>query len=115
MTGSTDAAGSPDRSPENAGSDAPGTGAAAPAEASKPPKRKRGALRKVVISVAIVVVLLVLLWSAMLNFVTQSYLIPSEGMAPTLNVGDHIIVNKFTYRSNSPRPGDVIVFTGPPN
>jgi signal peptidase I len=51
----------------------------------------------------------------MVNFVARSYLIPSEGMAPTLNVGDHVIVNKLTYRSNSPQPGDVIVFKGPPN
>ncbi len=36
-------------------------------------------------------------------------------MAPTLNVGDHVIVNKLAYRSNSPQPGDVIVFKGPPN
>ena len=64
---------------------------------------------------AILVVLLVVLYSVMVTFVARSYLIPSEGMAPTLNVGDHIIVNKLTYRSNSPQPGDVIVFKGPPN
>ncbi len=80
VTGRTDAADSPERSPENAGSDAPGIDAAgAPAEASKPPKRKRGVLRKVVISVAIVVVLLVALYSVMVNFVARSYLIPSRG------------------------------------
>ena len=71
-------------------------------------------LRKVVISVAIVVVLLVVLYSVMVTFVARSYLIPSEGMAPTLNVGDHLIVNKLTYRFSSPQPGDVIVFTAPP-
>jgi signal peptidase I len=116
VTGSTDdAANSPERSPENAGSDAPGTAAASvPAEASKPPKGKQGVLRKVVISVAIVVVLLVVLYSVMLNFVARSYLIPNESMAPTLNVGDHFIVNKLTYRFSSPQPGDVIVFKAPP-
>ena len=81
---------------------------------SKPPKRKQGVLRKVVISVAIVVVLLVVLYSVMLTFVARSYRVPSEAMAPTLNVGDHFIVNKLTYRFSSPQPGDVIVFKGPP-
>ena len=117
MTGSTDAADSPERSPENAGSDAPGTNAAAaPAEASKPPKRKQGVLRKVVISVAIVVVLLVVVpYYLMLTFVARPYLVPSESMAPTLNVGGRFIVDKLTYRFSSPQPGDVIVFKAPPN
>jgi signal peptidase I len=116
VTGSTDAADTPRRSPENAGSDARGTDtAAAPAEASKPPKRKHGALRTVVIVMAILVVLLVVLYTLMLTFVARSYLIPSEAMAPTVQVGDHIIVDKLTYRFRSPQPGDVIVFKGPPN
>jgi threonine dehydrogenase-like Zn-dependent dehydrogenase len=66
--------------------------AADSAEASKPPKRKRAALRKVIILVAVVVALLVVLWSVMVNFVAQSYLIRSEGMAPTLKVGDRVVV-----------------------
>ncbi len=116
MTGSTDAAETPRRSAENAGSDARGIDtAAAPAEASKPPKRKHGALRTVVIVVAILVVLLVVLYTLMLTFVARSYLIPSESMAPTVQAGDHIFVDKLTYRVSSPQPGDVIVFEGPPN
>jgi signal peptidase I len=121
VTGNTDAADSPERSSENAGSDAPGTEAArATAQASTPPKRKQGVLRKVVSSVAVAVVLLVVLYSVGLRFVAQSYLVPSETMAPTLNAGDRIIVNKLTYRKltyrfGSPQPGDVIVFKGPPN
>ena len=63
---------------------------------------------------ALVVVLLVALYSVTLTFVVRSYVIPSEAMAPTLNVGDHIIVNKLTYRFSSPQPGDVIVFKAPP-
>jgi signal peptidase I len=84
-------------------------------EATKPPKRKHGAMRKVVLFVAILVVLLVGLWSAMLAFVARPYLIPSESMAPTLDAGDRVIVNKLTYRFGSPQPGDVIVLRGPPN
>ena len=107
---------SPEPSPENAGSHAPDTDSgAAPAEASTPKKRKQGVLRKVTIVVAILVVLLVVGWGCILTFVVQPYLTPSESMAPTLQVGDRIIVDKLTYRSGSPKPGDVIVFNGPPN
>ncbi|HEY5841723.1 MAG TPA: signal peptidase I, partial [Mycobacterium sp.] len=78
------------------------------------PKRKHGALRSVIIWVAVAVVVLVALWSVLVNFVGQSYLIPSEAMAPTLNPGDHIVVDKLSYRFSSPQPGEVIVFKGPP-
>ena len=120
MTGSADAADSPERSPENAGSEASGTAAASvPAEASTPPKRKHRVLRIVVISVAIVVVLLVVLYCLFLNFVAHPYLVPSESMEPTLHgcagcVGDRVIVDELAYRSSSPQPGDVIVFKAPP-
>src|SRR6476661_4352642 len=59
----------------------PDTGTAtASDEEPRPPRRRRGALRKVVVLVAILVVLVVVLWSVMVNFVAQSYSIPSEGM-----------------------------------
>ncbi|OEU85886.1 hypothetical protein DB35_11695 [Streptomyces abyssalis] len=46
-------------------------------------------------------------------FVVQPFLIPSASMAPTLEVGDRILVNKLAYRiGNSPARGDVVVFDG---
>jgi len=102
------------RGPTSRFASPPDTGTAtASDEEPKPPRRKRGALRKVVVLVAILVVLLVVPWSVMVNFVAQSYSIPSEGMAPTMNPGDHIIVDKLAYRFSPPQPGDVIVFKGP--
>ena len=44
--------------------------------------------------VVAVAVLLVALYSAVVTFVAQPYLIPSEAMAPTLNAGDRVMVNK---------------------
>jgi signal peptidase I len=78
--------------------------------------KKRSALREGAILVTIAVVL----YYVMLTFVARPYLIPSESMEPTLHgcagcVGDRIMVDKVTYRFTSPRPGDVIVFKGPPN
>jgi signal peptidase I len=46
-------------------------------------------------------------------FVVQAFYIPSESMVPTLLPGDRILVNKFIYRINPPKRGDVIVFDAP--
>src|SRR2546423_15145381 len=63
-------------------------------------------------------------------FVVQAFKIPSGSMLPTLQIGDHILVNKFIYGArieipltqvslgqlpglHEPRPGDVIVFIWP--
>jgi signal peptidase I len=81
-----------------------------------PKGKKRGALREVAILAAIAVVL----YYVVLTFVARPYLIPSESMEPTLHgcsgcVGDRIMVDKISYRFDAPRPGDVIVFKGPPS
>jgi signal peptidase I len=52
-------------------------------------------------------------------FVVQAFYIPTGSMEPTLmghqgRPGDRILVNKFVYRLNSPRRGDVVVFVAPP-
>ena len=63
-------------------------------------------------------------------FVVQAFKIPSGSMLPTLQIGDHILVNKFVYGArieipltqvslgqlpglHEPHPGDVIVFIWP--
>lgn len=46
-------------------------------------------------------------------FVVQPFRIPSSSMAPTLEVGDRILVNKLAYQfGNHPGRGDVVVFDG---
>ena len=59
------------------------------------------------------------------SFVIEPFQIPSESMVPTLEVGDFIVVNKFTYgirlpvirtkiiNINEPKRGDVMVFFPP--
>lgn len=123
VTGSTD---STDASSEDAlDHDSAGDSAANPAdepqsrpdpEQDEKPKRKHGALREGAILVTIAVVL----YYVMLTFIARPYLIPSESMEPTLHgcngcVGDRIMVDKLTYRFTEPRPGDVVVFKGPPS
>ncbi|KUI26892.1 signal peptidase I [Mycobacterium sp. GA-2829] len=108
---------SPEPSPEDtigrADRDAADSEAADPDEK---PERKHSALRELAILVTIAIVL----YYVMLTFVARPYLIPSESMEPTLHgcpgcVGDRIMVDKVSYRFTEPRPGDVIVFKGPPN
>jgi signal peptidase I len=64
------------------------------------------------------------------TFVVQAFKIPSGSMLPTLQIGDHILVNKFIYGPRleipltqhslgqlpglrAPAPGDVVVFIWP--
>jgi signal peptidase I len=77
---------------------------------------------------ALVVALLLAL--AIRTFVVQAFKIPSGSMLPTLQIGDHILVNKFLYGPRleipltqvslgqlpgvrKPKPGDVVVFIWP--
>ncbi|MCV7179103.1 signal peptidase I [Mycolicibacterium sphagni] len=111
----TDNTGSDDSAPDaSTATDAPDESTAD--EAAEKPEKKRSALREGAILVGIAVVL----YYVMLTFIARPYLIPSESMEPTLHgcagcVGDRIMVDKVTYRFGTPRPGDVIVFKGPPN
>lgn len=72
---------------------------------------------------AIIVALILALFIR--TFIVQAFKIPSGSMEPTLEIGDHILVNKFIYGIKipftsvalipweKPKRGDVIVFTYP--
>ena len=59
------------------------------------------------------------------SFIVEPFQIPSSSMVPTLEIGDYILVNKFTYgirlpvirtkvlALNEPKRGDVVVFFPP--
>jgi len=61
------------------------------------------------------------------SFIAEPFTIPSESMLPTLEVGDYIVVNKFSYgfrlpvigtkikAMDDPKRGDVMVFKFPEN
>ena len=61
------------------------------------------------------------------TFVIQAFKIPSGSMEPTLQIGDHILVNKFLFGTKipfadikvlpirPPRRGDIVVFKFPEN
>ncbi|MFP4445936.1 MAG: signal peptidase I [Desulfosudaceae bacterium] len=84
-------------------------------------KRKRSGFRENTEAVLVAVLLALLIRT----FVVQAFKIPSGSMEPTLQVGDHILVNKFAYGvdipffkvplipRDHPERGDVVVFKYP--
>src|SRR3972149_8687030 len=71
------------------------------------------------------IIIAVLLALFIRTFIIQAFKIPSGSMIPTLNVGDHILVNKFIFGTkipftdmilipfSQPHRGDIIVFKYP--
>ena len=61
------------------------------------------------------------------TFIIQAFKIPSGSMLPTLQIGDHLLVNKFMYGIkmpftdatlipiSNPKPNDIVVFEYPKN
>jgi len=47
------------------------------------------------------------------TFVIQAFKIPSGSMRPTLMEGDKLFVNKYMYRFEPPKRGDIVVFKYP--
>jgi signal peptidase I len=47
------------------------------------------------------------------QFAFEARYIPSGSMLPGLQIGDKLIVEKLSYKSQSPRRGDIVVFNSP--
>ena len=83
--------------------------------------RKKSIIREYAESIIIALVLALVIRT----FVVEAFKIPSGSMEPTLEIGDHLLVNKFIYGIKipftsinlfpwrSPQRGDVIVFIYP--
>src|SRR5947208_4770585 len=99
--------------------------AAAPA-AARPAAKPKSQVREYAEASAVAL----LLGLVIRTCVVQAFKIPSGSMLPTLQIGDHLLVNKFLYGPRleipltevalgrlpglrRPRPGDVIVFLAP--
>lgn len=46
-------------------------------------------------------------------FVAEPRRISSGSMEPTLQIGDHLVVDKLTYRRREPRTGEIVLFRMP--
>jgi signal peptidase I len=69
-------------------------------------RRRNGALL-----VALAVVLVG--WLVVRPLVAEPFRIPSQSMAPTIEAGDHVLVNKLAYGGGLPHRGDLVVFRAP--
>jgi len=81
--------------------------------------------KQVVWEYAQAIILAVILALFIRSFVVQAFKIPSGSMLQTLQIGDHILVNKFVYglkvpltdkfivQGKGPKRGDIIVFEYP--
>ena len=86
-----------------------------------PDKKRKSTFREYAEAIIVALVLALIIRT----FVVQAFKIPSGSMEPTLEIGDHILVNKFIYGVKipftsinlfpweSPQRGDVIVFIYP--
>jgi signal peptidase I len=84
-------------------------------------RKKKSAFREYAEAILVALVLALIIRT----FVVQAFKIPSGSMEPTLQIGDHILVNKFIYGVRipltsirlfpleKPQRGDVIVFIYP--
>ena len=73
-------------------------------------RQKKSLVREYAEAIIIAVVLALFIRT----FVVQAFKIPSGSMLPTLKIGDHLLVNKFSYGLKMPFTGTVIVpWNGP--
>lgn len=73
------------------------------------PQGKAGGL----VELAVIVAFAVGLAFAVQAWIVKPYQIPSESMEPTLDVGQRVLVNRFVYHFQDPKPGDIVVFHPP--
>ncbi len=71
----------------------------------KEEKKKKSALRENIEAIVVAIVLALFIRT----FVVQAFKIPSGSMLNTLQIGDHILVNKFIYGVRLPFAGKVLV------
>lgn len=72
-------------------------------------KTKKSVIWEYVQAIVIAIILALIIR----KFVIQAYKIPSGSMLETLQIGDHILVNKFIYYLKDPERGDIMVFKYP--
>jgi signal peptidase I len=82
-------------------------------EVQSPPSEPRSSWRQILwdnaktVAIALLIVFVIRVWIAEPRF------IPSGSMLPTLAEGDRVVVEKVSYRFQSPEQGDIVVFEPP--
>ncbi|WP_207782315.1 signal peptidase I [Phytoactinopolyspora limicola] len=84
-----------------------------PGESESQPERKPRRGLAILKETAIVVALSLVIATVVRIFLVQAFLIPSESMQDTLQVGDRVMVSKISLRFGDVDRGDVVVFADP--
>ena len=71
--------------------------------------------RRVIRGWILVVIIGLLVAAGVRAFVFESFFVPSGSMLPTIQVGDHMIVDKLSYDLHRIGFGDIVVFRKPAN
>jgi len=86
--------------------------------ATPPPSRTAASRRRrrgrFLIETAVILLVALLVAVLLRAFVLQTYYVPSPSMAPTIEPGDRIVVDKLSYHIHSVNRGDIVVFARPP-
>jgi signal peptidase I len=77
-----------------------------------PAEEPRSTLASIGEFVLMIAAALVLAW-LIRTFVVEPYQIPSGSLIPTIEIGDHVLVNKFIYRFGTPQYKDIVVLDDP--
>lgn len=70
-------------------------------------------IKKMFFDWVVPVLFAVILSATIRTYVAEATSIPSESMLPTLQVGDHLIIDKITFKYTHLQRGDIIVFNPP--
>lgn len=62
---------------------------------------------------AVIVVGALIIASLMRFFVVEPFVVSGPSMSPTLEPGDYLVIDRFSYRFAAPERGDIIVFRYP--
>lgn len=71
---------------------------------------RKSVLKEYIEAIAIAVLLALFIRT----FIVQAFKIPSGSMLPTLQIGDHLLVNKFSYGVKNPFSGNALIPWGKP-
>jgi signal peptidase I len=80
---------------------------------SEAPKSTGSRLRNALIEVITTVVLAVVIYLVVQSFVVQTFQVQQVSMVPTIQPGEHLLVDKLTPRFDAYSRGDVVVFRAP--
>jgi signal peptidase I len=76
-------------------------------------RRLRGQIRWSATNALIAFGVAIVLGLGLRAFVVEAFRLPASSMSPTLQIGDHVFINKLVPRWRSPARGEIIVFRQP--